>query len=387
MADSNSNLKAQMSNRNNSSEASSNSASFDQPKMSAMAALMAKQKTQPVGIKRGDKIKGRITKLSKNEILMDISGKSEALVLERERRIMNVLLATLKVGDEVEAIVFSPESDAGQPVVTLRRFVENKSWDFLALHKKSQSAIPVTVSEVTKGGYIVVADTGTTGFLPQSHLSPSAQHLTPGKSIQVFVLELNKEDKKIIFTQKVSLTDEEFGKIKKAVKIGQKMSATVSNITPFGIFVSLPISLPDRKDPLVIDGLIHISELSWDKVLDITSIFHTGEKIEAAIIGFDNDAKRIDLSVKRFTADPFAEIVKLFPIDKNVAGTVKAITGGNVIIDLGNGVEGIIRKEKVPVNASYTVGAKINVLVADVDAKRHKISLAPVLLEKPIGYR
>ncbi len=359
-----------------------------------MAELMARQKVQPISLKRGDNIKGTITKLTRSEILLDIHAKSEALVLERDKKLLNRMLATLNVGDEVSVTILNPESDKGSPLVSLRKYIENIAWQELEVLQKRGEQFPVTVIESTKGGYVVAMENGLTGFLPFSHVSYlQGQQLTPGKKVKASSFEINKQENKIIFSQKSTVSPEEFASIVKNYKVGQKISATVTNITPFGIFVLLQVA--HTTPTKTIDGLIHISEISWEKVDDISSMYKTGESLEVMIIGFDMQTKRFDCSIKRLIADPFDEIAKRFPIDTKATGIVSEISNGNIHVSLTDpstssgqgGIDGVIRKEKVPPNMSYQEGASITVTISDIDKRRHRIDLVPVLLEKPIGYR
>ena len=159
------------------------------------------------------------------------------------------------------------------------------------------------------------------------------------------------------------------------------MTVTVVNGTTFGYFVTVPV---DDKE---VEGLIHISELSWDKVEEIAGMYKPGEKLEAVVLGFDKDSRRIDLSIKRLTADPFEQIKEKYPVDTKVQGTVAKLEDGNVHLELEGGVAGIIKKEKVPPTTTYEVGSSVNATVSSHDARRRRIELVPVLLEKPLMYR
>ena len=148
-------------------DSASNNPSKSSGPAASMAELMSRQNKAPVVLHRGDSVTGTITKLSKNEILINIEGKSEAIVFEKDPRIVRMLLSILKVGDEVQALVLHAESDSGQPVLTLRRFIEKKLWDRLEKIKKERQTLNVTLTESTKGGYIVATESGLSGFLPQ----------------------------------------------------------------------------------------------------------------------------------------------------------------------------------------------------------------------------
>lgn len=364
---------------------SNTSAKLSTGQATSMSELMARSTKKIVTYKKGDLVKGTITKLAKNEILLDLGGKTEAVVLEKERSIMNSLLSILKVGDTVEASILNPESDLGQTVVSLRRFIDQKIWTRLEKLKEDKEAMEVTVLESTKGGFVVRTKDGLTAFLPNSHISFAAGAPTVGQTITVYLYELNKADDKIVVSQRTAVSEEDFEQIKKTLKPEEKLSATVINATSFGVFVSLPVKV--KSEEIRIDGLVHISEIAWERSEEVGSLFTPGQSIEVVVLGFDNDAKRVDLSIKRLSEDPFAIIAKRFPVESKATGTVSRLSGGNVFLDLGDGAEGIIRKEKVPPTVTYTEGQSVNVTVTDIDTKRHRIYVSPVLLEKPLMYR
>lgn len=344
-----------------------------------MAALLAKHK-DIVTLKKGESVKGKITKLSSSEIIVDLGAKTEALVLEKERRILNTILSMFKVGDTVEVNVLNPESEYGQPIVSLRRYLGNLAWKKLEDLQKSKDTLEGTVQEVTKAGYLVATDFGVAGFLPQSHASQG--NVAAGQDIKVTVLELNRKDNKIIFSQKANLSEEDFTKAMKGLKTGDKVKATITNVSPFGIFVTFP-----AKDDVTLEGFIHISEVSWDKVNDLSSMFTQGQELEAVIIRFDNEAKRVNLSLKRLTTDPFEALMEKYPLEKKVTATISKIDESGITLTLDEDVDGYIKQEKIPPTSKYAVDQKITATVSEFDKKRHKIILVPVLLEKPIGYR
>jgi small subunit ribosomal protein S1 len=356
-----------------------------------MAELMAKHQGSIVALRKGDIVSGKITKLTKNEITVDLHAKGEAIVMERDPHIMRNLLSHLSVGQEVDVSVISPESESGQPVVSLRRFIDNLLWKEVEALKQSQEQVNVTISEVTRGGYVVSSALGVSGFLPNSHTSFAKEDLSVGKTIKASIADLNREDNKVIFSQKTTLPLEEYEKAVAALKVGQRVQATISNIASFGLFVTIA-PFADQPEKLM-DGLIHISEVSWNKVDDLTSLYKVGQTIEASVLGFDKDSRRVDLSIKRLSADPFEELKEQFPVDKKVQGTVARTEDGNIYVDLGPStdsgqvVEGMIRKEKVPPTTTYAVGSTINATVSSLDARRRRIELVPVLLEKPLMYR
>lgn len=343
---------------------------------SAMGQLLARHKSSFVTFKKGDSVKGKLTKLTSQEILVDLGAKTEASILEKDKGILRTILGMFTVGDTVEVNVLNPESETGQPVVSLRRYLGNISWRKLEDLQKSKESLEVTIIEAGKAGFVVATSFGVSGFLPQSHASVSDDNAV-GQKIKASVLEINRADNKVIFSQKTRMTDEDFKKVQKRYKTGQKIEVTVSNITPFGVFVNLGDY----------EGFIHISEVSWERQDDLSGLFSPGQKIEAVIIRFDKESKRINLSIKKLSTDPFEKLIEKYPIDKKFTAVITKVDNSGVALDLGDNVEGFIKKEKIPPLTTYKEGQEISVTVSEQDKRRHRIILTPVLKEKPIGYR
>lgn len=351
---------------------------------SAMAQLLASHKDSFVTLHKGESVKGKITKLTPSEILVDVGAKTEAVVLEKDKSILHTLLSIFKLGDSVEVNVLTPESDMGQPIVSMRRYLGNMAWGKLEKLLVSKEPIEVTVSDMAKAGYVATTSLGVSGFLPQSHISFSQnKDISLGDKISVTVLELNRKENKIIFSQKPAFTDEDFAKLTSRFKPDQKVTVTIVNVASFGLFVSLPVEGSD----IPLEGFIHISEVAWDKTAELGHLFTAGQKIEAVILKFDTEAKKAQLSIKRLTKDPFEAVMSAYPIDKKISGTVSKIEEGGVSVALDDETDGFIRKEKIPPTTTYTAGQKITVLVSEYDKRRKKVLLVPVLLKKTIGYR
>lgn len=356
-----------------------------------MAELMAKHGKDLNPLKKGQEVQGTITKLHSSEIMMQIDGKTDVMVIEKDRRLLKQLLSLLKVGDIVTAIVLYPESDAGYPVVTLRAFIEGKMWENLEKLQKSGEKIFVMVTDSTKGGLLVETDLGTQGFLPNSHmaLGKKPEELV-GQKITASIVELSKDARKVVFSQKATLTPDDFKNIASQYKTGTKVSGKVSGITTFGIFVSLPYKTADGETTFV-DGLVHISEISWEKVEDLSALFSMGDTVDAVVIGMDPRSKRIDLSIKKLSTDPFQAVLDEFTVEKKVTGTVREMTEVGLLVDLGEvdgiEVEGLIKKDKISPTTTYEKGQKVTATVVSIDSRKRKVMLTPVLTEKPLMYR
>jgi len=351
-----------------------------------MADLMASHTSTFVTLHKGDVIQAKVSKITPTEILLEVGAKTEAVVLEKDRKIMKHLFSLLKAGDMVEAMVLNPESDMGYPVMSLRHFAADKTWILLEELLKSQEKVEVTVTEATKGGFLVESTTGVAGFLPNSHI---ASHTDTGellgKQIKAAVVDLNRQQNKVIFSEKGIVTDGQFMAQSAKLKIDQKITGTISGITSFGVFVALPI------DGGTLDGLVHISEVSWERTTDLAGKFAMGQEVDVVVIGFDKDSKRIDLSIKRLNGDPFKAIAEAYPLEKKVIGTISAITEQGVELALpqagGTPVDGMIRKDKISPTTKYEVGQEVTATVVQIDSKKRKVLLTPVLKEKPLMYR
>lgn len=349
-------------------------------KSSVMAQLMARQQKTFNAYKKGELVIGTITKMTPHEILVDINAKSEAVVLEHDKQLLRQMLATLHVGDKVTVSILDPESDNGYPVVSLRRFLDDLLWKELTEKHAQQTPVTITIQNSTKGGYLVATDAGLTGFLPQSQLLASQQQLSVGAHLDVLVLDLDRALRKIIFSQKAT-QGADFSEVKKTLKTGDRVKGVITTVTPFGLFLSVPIG----EDKFV-DGLIHISELAWEKIETIEDLYTVGDELEAAVIGFDENARRLDLSLKRLTQDPFDTTMQKYTIDTKVKGTITEISDQGITVALEN-TQGFIKKEKLPPTITYTVGDTLSATVAEIDKRKRRILLTPVLREKPIGYR
>lgn len=361
---------------------SANASVNPQKHATSMAELLKKVSTQVTNLKKGDLVPGTVTKLTPHEILVDIDAKAEAVVLEKERRLMNSLLASLKVGDKVTVQILNPESDMGYPVVSLRRFLDDIQWKSLDELKNKKEVIEITIDEATKGGFLVSSKDGILGFLPNSHMTfrGDSQALI-GTKTKVVVLELDRLTRRVVFSQKHVTTSADFEKEVKALKTGEKVKTTVLNVAPFGVFVSIPLDAGKMTE-----GFIHISEVSWENIADLAGLYKAGDSLEAQVIGVDKEARRINLSLKRLGADPFEKLVANYPVEKRVSGTVTSVISAGVLIDL-DGIVGLIKKEKVPPTVTFKTGDTIEAVVEGVDKRTRRILLAPVLQAKPIGYR
>lgn len=344
----------------------------------SMAELLKKHGDSIKPLQKGDSVKGKVIKLTPQEILLDIGYKSHALVIEYDKQKLDSLLSILSLGDEVTASVISPESEEGFPVVSLRRMLDQKVYGKLEDLYKGQKAFKVTVLDSTRGGYFVTTDDGIKGFLPNSQLI--SENIKPDEKIDVQMIEFDRDKKRVIFSQKATKYQTDIEVLRKLIKPNENINATITTVTPYGIYVEF------EKDKNLIEGFIHISEVSTERVEGLTDKFKTGEKIQSNVIEIDSSNNRVNLSLKAHAAGEFEAVKEKYPLEKSVKGKVVKSSNRGVEIDLGD-AKGFIQSTKIPSGTTLEDGSEIEGEVVGYDDRGKKILLSPVLKTKFIGYR
>ena len=268
------------------------------------------------------------------------------------------------------------ENESGQVVLELYKTVQTRGRGanikldkFIAAQKNNQ-VLKGKGMEVNKGGLVVEIDK-VRGFLPSSLVSlSSAANLEDliDKDIQVTVVEVDPAQNRLILSQKMTVSDETKAKLSK-IKVGDKVEGEVAAVLSFGVVVIL-----DDK----VEGLVHVSELSWEKVEDPSTLYKAGDKIEAQVASVDLNTGRVNLSVKQLIGDPFKDKVKDYQPDDIVKATVTKVTGQGIILDV-EGVEGFIPSSKVEADETYEIGKSLSCLVDSIDEQRRRINLAPFI--------
>lgn len=342
-----------------------------------MAELMKKHGDYIKPLKKGDKVKGKVIQLTP-EILLDIGYKSHALVIEYDKQKLDNLLSILKLGDEVTASVISPEAEEGFPVVSLRRMLDDKVYGRMEDLFKGQKSFQITVLDTTRGGYFVTTDDGIKGFLPNSQLIGDS--IRQNEKIDVQMIEFDREKKRVIFSQKATKYQTDTETLKKLIKPNEKIKATVTTVTPYGIYVEF------EKDKNLVEGFIHISEVSSERVEGLMDKFKTGDKVEANVVEIDSSNNRVNLSLKAYAAGEFEIAKAKYPLEKNVKGKVGKSSNRGVEVDLGD-IKGFIQSTKIPSGTTLEEGSEIEGEVIGYDDRGKKVLLSPVLKTKFIGYR
>jgi len=363
----------------------------------SFADLFAASQNKVRALRRNQEVTGTVVAISSTEILIDVGAKSEGIVTGRELHAVSDLVAGISVGDKVDATVIFPENDAGQVVLSLRKLSGEKRWTELEEKKDNEEDIDVTALEVNRGG--VICDyLGIRGFLPASQLGTTPSKLSDliGKNLRARVIEVDKVGNRLILSQKTpdkkDLT--RILALLSKVKIGEKLSGVITAVLPFGVFVEVTSEdlrieekLGKEEKTVKLEGLVHISELSWDKIDDPSREFNVGDDVEVVVIAKDETTGRLNLSIKQLLKDPFEEETSKLSKDENVKGSVVRMTPYGAVVALEGGLEGLIHISKIPPELNLEVGSEVSCSVDSVDVKSRRISLIPVAKAKPILYR
>lgn len=340
-----------------------------------MADLLAKQENKQettLKLERNQEVEGTVVLITNSEVILDLGGKSEGVLSIKE--FPEDQQESLKEGDKVKAYVVRAENESGQVVLELYKTSTSKKGNpklekFMAAKNKNQ-VLNGKGLEVNRGGLVVEVDK-TRGFLPSSLVSlANAANLEDlvDKDIQVTVVEVDPSQNRLILAQKISVSEDVKTKISK-IKSGDKVEGEVSGVLSFGVIVDLGDG---------ISGLAHVSELSWDKVEDPSSLFKVGDKVSAQVVSVDVASGRVNLSLKQLASDPFKEKAKDFYPDDVVKATVTKVTGQGIILDV-KGLEGFIPSSKLEADETYEIGKSISCLVDSVDEQKRRINLAPFI--------
>ncbi len=347
-----------------------------------MEELLA-QMGQPVKtFKRNDVVKGKVSEIAGKTVYIDVGGKTEAIIAEAEYETARDYIQTLKVGDEITGTVISPESEAGQIVLSLRRAAADNRWKMFDEALETDQILTVKGKEVTRGGLLVEIE-GMYGFVPASQLSKEwadkVEKLVD-QPVQVKVIEVNRDDNRLVLSEKAVTEAEEIEARKKAlsaVKMNGEYTGKVVGIVPFGAFVE--IKTGKGKTAETLEGLVHISEISWEKVDDVTKALALADEVSVQVIGVDEDTGKLALSIKRMTEDPWKNMAKNYPVDSKHHGKVVKIAPYGVFINLAKGVEGLIHASKMPAEIGFIEGQEVDVFVESVDMDKRRLSLGVVV--------
>ncbi len=353
-----------------------------------MAELLQAYGGAPKGLTRGQKVKGKVTEKSSKRLLLDIEGKGEGLVAEKAFDEAKSFIKGLEVGDKVTAEVIVAETPDGFTILSLRKAAQETAWEKLKEAKKKKKAIGVLAKGVNPSG-VVVDVVGLTGFIPGSQLGKQVSKNPSGlvgKNFKAQVLELDRLTNKIILSEKAESEGEDMklaSKALKKIKKGEVYKGRVITVAGFGCFVEIKEKIEGKEVP--IEGLVHVSELSWGKIEKPSDVVSEGKEVVVKVI--DTADGKLSLSFKQAQKDPWEEVEKKYKKEGKVKGKVVRRSDFGIFVELEPGVEGLIHMTKIPPGEKFEEGQEVNVYLEEIDGKKRKISLGLILTRKPIGYK
>ncbi|MFF0826826.1 30S ribosomal protein S1 [Brevibacillus sp. NPDC003359] len=334
--------------------------------------------TDATTISVGDVVKATVTKVEDKQALVDLGYKYDGLIPISELSPLHVekVSDVVAVGDTFEVKVIKLNDEKEELVVSKKAVAMESSWSDLEQKMQAGEIIEATVKEVVKGGLVV--DVGVRGFIPASMVE---RHFVEdfsdykGKTLALKVVEMDKEKNKVILSHKAVLEDEV--KVQKQsiidkIQVGQVLEGTVQRMTDFGVFVDIG----------GVDGLVHVSELAWNRVDKPSDVVKEGDKVQVKVLKIDRENERIGLSIKETQAGPWANVAEDFKAGSILNGTVKRLVSFGAFIELAPGIEGLVHISQIAnrrVNTPSEVlkeGQDVQVKVLDVVPQEQRISLS-----------
>ena len=337
-----------------------------------MADLLAGATDQAV--EAGSTINGKVLSVKKNEILIDMGPHGVGLVPRREIGFGK----KYNVGDEVIASVIDPELPNGQALLSLRKAAKERGWDEIQKVVEEGKTITVTPYEANRGGLLIEFE-GVRGFMPVSQLSTEHYPRTSdkeeilrrlrtliGTAISAQIIAADQKGNKLIFSEKEAIKDGLASRLT-SLKVGDIVEGTVTGVVDFGAFVNVD----------GIEGLVHISEISWERVAQVSDKLKVGDKIKAKIISIDKD--RLSLSIKQTTPDPWLKEAEQFHVGDEVEGTITRITPFGAFVQISPAVEALVHISELGEGGNpekiFKQNEKRQFVILEIDADSRKIRL------------
>jgi small subunit ribosomal protein S1 len=331
-----------------------------------------------VSFDEGDVVNGKVVRIDKDEVLVDIGYKAEGVIPSNELSIRKSVnpAEEVELGEEVDALVLTKEDAEGRLILSKKRARFEKAWRRIELAADSGEPVEGSVIEVVKGGLIL--DLGVRGFLPASLVDIRRVHNLDefmGQTLECKVIELNRSRNNVVLSRRAVL-EEERKEVREQIlgrlEPGQVVEGKISNIVDFGAFVDLD----------GIDGLIHISELSWSHVNHPSEVVAIGDTVRIKVLDIDRDRQRISLGLKQTQEDPWQRVISTHRPGDVLEGTVTKVVAFGAFVEILPGVEGLVHISELAdhhvENPSEVVepGAKLNVKILEIDEDRRRLSLS-----------
>jgi small subunit ribosomal protein S1 len=326
----------------------------------------------------GDLIEGTVVKIDRDEVLLDVGYKTEGVIPSRELSIKHDVDPNdvVKVGDVVEALVLQKEDKEGRLILSKKRAQYERAWGDVEKVRDTDGVVTGTVIEVVKGGLIV--DIGLRGFLPASLIElRRVRDLTPylGQEVEAKILELDKNRNNVVLSRRALLEQtqsESRSSFLTNLQKGQIRKGVVSSIVNFGAFVDLG----------GVDGLVHVSELSWKHIEHASEVVEVGLEVTVEILEVDMDRERVSLSLKSTQEDPWQVFARTHAIGQVAPGKVTKLVPFGAFVRVADGIEGLVHISELSgkhielAEQVVSVGDDVFVKVIDIDLERRRISLS-----------
>jgi small subunit ribosomal protein S1 len=331
-----------------------------------------------VSFEEGDVVKGKVVRIDKDEVLVDIGYKAEGVIPSGELSIRKSVdpHEEVELGEEIDALVLTKEDAEGRLILSKKRARFEKAWRRIEVAADSGEPVEGSVIEVVKGGLIL--DLGVRGFLPASLVDIRRVHNLDefmSQTLECKVIELNRSRNNVVLSRRAVL-EEERKEVREQIlgrlEPGQVVEGKISNIVDFGAFVDLD----------GIDGLIHISELSWSHVNHPSEVVSIGDDVRIKVLDIDRDRQRISLGLKQTQEDPWQRVISTHRSGDVLEGTVTKVVAFGAFVEILPGVEGLVHISELAdhhvENPSEVVepGSKLNVKILEIDEERRRLSLS-----------
>ena len=326
----------------------------------------------------GDIVEGTIVKVDRDEVLVDIGYKTEGVILSRELSIKHDVdpAEVVEVGDPIEALVLTKEDKDGRLMLSKKRAQYERAWGDIEKVKEDEGVVTGTVIEVVKGGLIV--DIGLRGFLPASLVEMRrVRDLAPyiGQKVDAKIIELDKNRNNVVLSRRAWLEETQSTvrhDFLQTLQKGQVRPGVVSSIVNFGAFVDLG----------GVDGLVHVSELSWKHIDHPNEVVTVGDEVTVEVLDVDLDRERVSLSLKATQEDPWQHFARTHVIGQIVPGKVTKLVPFGAFVRVEDGIEGLVHISELAVRhvdlpeQVVSVDETVYVKVIDIDLERRRISLS-----------
>ncbi len=321
--------------------------------------------------RKGDIVNGTILEIRQQVVLVDIGYKSEGVISISEFEDEEI-----EVGDQIEVLLVSLENDEGLVVLSKEKAAHKQNWDKIVAVYKDGGLVKGKVKSVVKGGLMV--NVGVEAFLPGSQVDiipPKDLNEFVGKVYEFKIVKVNDERKNIVLSRREVIEaerSEQRQRFLETVKVGDRVTGTVKNITDFGAFVDLS----------GMDGLLHITDMSWGRVNHPSEILHIGQDLDVLILEVDRDKERVSLGLKQLSDNPWADIESKYPINSRVKGRVTKLLAYGAFVELEKGVEGLVHVSELSWTKRITrpsdvlsLDQEIEAVVLNISVEEQKISL------------